>query len=355
MSSTKQNGGKLVSKLAAIAGELGGMKREGRNEYHGYDYFTEDQLTAVLRPKLAKRNLATTFSVETVESREIKNQKGNIEQLVTITTSHKIIDGDTGEELECKSAGMGADSADKGLYKAMTGAMKYFLMKTFFISDQMDAEGDIEIDKAHHEKHRPTTRYEDKKAKGTPASEADLDTLQKWLAEEEIDEDFVMKLAKEGKLSDKEKSLDELKPGTLTRLLTLRKRIKERWLLASKGTDTTRVFKKGKSAPRKREAEDEDQTPNGARQPLQTDLSPEEYLEQEGVENWEDVKIHFGTKEGTRLGDLGPRNLKWWIEDWKAKKFKGKYSDGDYLLDAALCVAQKAKASDEEDNGEISF
>lgn len=35
------------------------------------------------------------------------------------------------------------------------------------------------------------------------------------------------------------------------------------------------------------------------------------------TQNWTEVKIHFGKKSGTKLGDLSPRDLAWWKTNWQ--------------------------------------
>jgi hypothetical protein len=55
--------------------------------------------------------------------------------------------------------------------------------------------------------------------------------------------------------------------------------------------------------------------------------------------DWREVVIHFGEKEGTALGKLPRKSLVWWIENWVAKKYRGKWEDEVILLDAALCLA----------------
>lgn len=37
----------------------------------------------------------------------------------------------------------------------------------------------------------------------------------------------------------------------------------------------------------------------------------------EGIADWRSVKIHFGKKAGTKLGDLSQRDLRWWKENWQ--------------------------------------
>lgn len=358
-----ENKSSIATKLAEIYGEISAMRREGKNSFHDYTYFTEDQLTATLRPKLASRNLVVLPNVTSVETKEITNSKGKPEQLTTVRMTHTIVDGDTGEQLECSSVGQGADPMDKGVYKALTGAMKYFLQKLFFITDQTDPEADQATDTranggvskpAKEEKHTPTRKYEEETTKGNKASAADLNTLREFCTDEQIEEAFVLKLAKEGKLDSTAETLDDLKPGVLTKLLTLRKRIKERWALETKGVDKDRRMDSRqrsaekaaagkKPTPKQRQdaAEDEDQTRPDEREFIMAgSMSAEDYLDQEGVA-WGEVQIHFGTKKGTALGDMEPEDVSWWVNNWTPKKFKGKWEEPTILLDAALCVAQK--------------
>jgi hypothetical protein len=58
----------------------------------------------------------------------------------------KFIDGETGEELVFHSEGEGQDAGDKGIYKAITGAQKYALMKAFMIPTGDDPEADSGVD-----------------------------------------------------------------------------------------------------------------------------------------------------------------------------------------------------------------
>lgn len=55
---------------------------------------------------------------------------------------------------------------------------------------------------------------------------------------------------------------------------------------------------------------------------------------------WEKVVIHFGQKRGTSLGQLADENkIKWWIDEWQPKEFKGKIAEDDLMLRAALDAA----------------
>ena len=72
------------------------------------------------------------------------NQKGNTEYIATVKVKFTFIDGDSGEELSIHSVGEGQDAGDKAVYKAITGAQKYALMKAFMIPTGDDPEQDSE-------------------------------------------------------------------------------------------------------------------------------------------------------------------------------------------------------------------
>jgi hypothetical protein len=78
-----------------------------------------------------------------------QTQSGMTMWLTTVTVDGTWLDGDTGESLPAQTfIGYGADTGDKGVYKAMTGCEKYMLMKTFLISTGDDPESDEKVDKA---------------------------------------------------------------------------------------------------------------------------------------------------------------------------------------------------------------
>lgn len=134
---------KNVSKklLAAIASVGGKVQKTGYNKFSSYSYITESDINEAILPALLEQNLLLTTSVESAV--EIPCDGSSKNRFATVQLLHKIIDTDSGEFIEFKSAGTGADTLDKAVYKAYTGACKYFLMKTFLISgDDSDPEND---------------------------------------------------------------------------------------------------------------------------------------------------------------------------------------------------------------------
>ncbi len=129
----------LAGKLAQIMAEVGRVPKNGRNDFHKYDYVTEADLVDAVRAKLAERNVVLLPALTSV----------NIDgQVTTAQMRFQFIDGDTGETFGSDWAGTGEDKGDKGLYKAYTGALKYFLMKSFLIATGDDPERDTTHDKA---------------------------------------------------------------------------------------------------------------------------------------------------------------------------------------------------------------
>jgi len=55
--------------------------------------------------------------------------------------------------------------------------------------------------------------------------------------------------------------------------------------------------------------------------------------------DWKAVAIHFGKNKGVELGRLESKSLGWYISEWQPKEYKGRFSDADLALRAALDAA----------------
>ena len=139
----------LASKLARILGEVGQVEKTGHNSFHHYDYVTESALVWAVREKLAREGIVVFTSVES-QSHEVITTESNSGPkqtlLTTVQTLHTFVDGESGETFAVKSQGQGSDTGDKGVYKAITGAMKYFLYKNFMVPTEDDPERDERTD-----------------------------------------------------------------------------------------------------------------------------------------------------------------------------------------------------------------
>lgn len=148
----------LAAKLARILGEVGKVPKSGHNSFHNYDYVTENDLVYAVRAKLAEAGVFVFTSNESQHVEICEDKDGKKFFLTTVTTAHTFVDGESGEQFTVRSQGQGSDNGDKGGYKAMTGAMKYFLYKCFMIPTGDDPEQDTKTDERGAPEKKSETR-----------------------------------------------------------------------------------------------------------------------------------------------------------------------------------------------------
>ena len=160
----------LVAKLAEVMGEIERIPKSGRNAFHTYSYATEADIVSAVRAGMAARGLMLMPSVEKSEWREVPGKQGP-KKIITLTVRFTLHDGESGENMEFVVLGEGEDQGDKATYKAMTGAVKYALLKLFLIPTGDDPEAD-----EHHPKPaatQPRLAPREASAKDVKFSEAD--------------------------------------------------------------------------------------------------------------------------------------------------------------------------------------
>lgn len=118
------------------------IQKRGKNAFHNYNYATEADVAEKVREILAEQNVMLFPSLVGQSIREVTTRKGHIEYIANVEMEFTFVDGDTGETFTIKMAGEGQDAGDKGIYKAITGAQKYALMKTFMIPTGDDPENE---------------------------------------------------------------------------------------------------------------------------------------------------------------------------------------------------------------------
>lgn len=134
----------LYRKIAKVTAEVKRIPKNGRNSFHNYNYATESDITDGLRDLLNDNGLAflppSVLEYERNETVKKNGDKGD--DLTRVKMQFEIACTETGEVYSSILWGEGQDSGDKGFYKAYTGAVKYFLMKTFLIATGDDPEQD---------------------------------------------------------------------------------------------------------------------------------------------------------------------------------------------------------------------
>jgi len=132
----------LARKLAQVLSEVHRVPKKGRNDFHGYDYVYESDLVDHIRDKLADHGVMIFPSVREHDVTEMQDARKRTVYLTTVTLDITLIDGESNDQFTTTWVGQGMDNGDKGYYKAYTGAIKYFLLKTFLISTGDDPEND---------------------------------------------------------------------------------------------------------------------------------------------------------------------------------------------------------------------
>ena len=140
------------------------IEKRGYNKFHRYNYATESDVSEKVREVLVEQNVMMLPDVIEHTTREHVNQKGNTEYIATVKVKFTFIDGETGEELSIHSIGEGQDSGDKAVYKAITGATKYALMKAFMIPTGDDPEADIGVDNRNQQENNQSLQKQPSKS-----------------------------------------------------------------------------------------------------------------------------------------------------------------------------------------------
>lgn len=132
----------LVPKLINVLKEISRLKKTGTNTHFGYAYATEADVLDAVRSKIAEAGIFVFTSQEDVQDREVKRINSGGQEKISLATRvklrHTFTDG--ASSFDVFSFGESEDTGDKGLYKAVTGAMKYFVSKNFMISTGDDPE-----------------------------------------------------------------------------------------------------------------------------------------------------------------------------------------------------------------------
>jgi hypothetical protein len=122
---------KLAGKLTHVMASVDRVKKRGKNTHFNYDFATEADINAAVRQHLAEQKVIVLPAIVGV------SRNGH---MTSLDMRFTIIDGDSGARIILPWAGAGEDKGDKGIWKAITGAVKYFIAKSFLIPTGDDPE-----------------------------------------------------------------------------------------------------------------------------------------------------------------------------------------------------------------------
>ena len=136
---------KLQQKKQAVRAALaasGPVQKDKTNEHNKYSYISEAKYKELFTQLLSDHGLELTSSCE--EEKEIQTGHKSFGCGRIVTWLFTLTDTDTGYYEESYVTAEGWDTGDKAIYKAHTGALKYFLANTFMVASGDDAEKDTQ-------------------------------------------------------------------------------------------------------------------------------------------------------------------------------------------------------------------
>lgn len=143
---------------------------DGYNSHQSYEYVTSDKYREELGR--ACRTVGLLFKVN-IGNRSFEQLEGSKMNLTTIVGTMCFIDPDTGEHEDYMVMGDGTDNLDKGIYKAETLMVKYFVLNNFLLpkqQDEIDPENGKDDKKEESKSKAPVNIVKDEKLKSKPAS-----------------------------------------------------------------------------------------------------------------------------------------------------------------------------------------
>lgn len=120
-------------KILKVMEEVKSVVKDGTNSFHKYKYASDAAIVTTIRKSLIKNKLICL-------PRQMSCTVNG--EMTMLEVEYSVIDLDSGEIFYGRVYGQGQDKGDKGVYKAATGAEKYFLLKTFLLPTGDDPEKD---------------------------------------------------------------------------------------------------------------------------------------------------------------------------------------------------------------------
>jgi hypothetical protein len=208
------------AKLMKLRSSMDGFKweKDGINRHQSYAYITEKQYKNNFKKALAVAGL--DFKASMSEYQYIPNATDKM-SLIVAKYLFEIIDRDSGTREVYPACGAGADMGDKGLYKAYTGAIKYFIANNFLVAEGDDPESDVVETQHEKPKYTPPAKREEIKDKlsdqDAPATDVQVETIANGIAamedsgiSEDIIQDYADRLASDMTKKIAEQTIDEI-------------------------------------------------------------------------------------------------------------------------------------------------
>ena len=135
----------ILKKLHNVMTAISYIQKDKVNEFHRYSYASEEVIKKALHKEFVAQGIMFFMDIleNIVHDKQIETKSGRRDTSITgIKVKYSFVDVESGEYIQGTFAGTGEDTGDKGLYKAITGAIKYILTTTFLIPTGNDPENE---------------------------------------------------------------------------------------------------------------------------------------------------------------------------------------------------------------------
>ncbi len=173
-STTKSKPHGLYAKILTVQKAIESVPKRGFNAFHKYHYATEADILTV---KQILNDHGLMVLPTTLE--QSIGTKADGKNWASVTLLFRVVDAETGEVIDSQFTGYAEDAFDKAIYKATTGANKYFYLKFFGIATEDDPEREDSHPVVTGSKAQPSAQRALPEGKGRPADERQVTAATK--------------------------------------------------------------------------------------------------------------------------------------------------------------------------------
>lgn len=179
----------LRQKIAHVRANLAFIEKRGKNKHHDYEYATAADVQGLVGKALAEAGVIIGMRDLVIEYETAKTRANNDENVAKISCIYSFLDTDSDEKLDYPAQGEGRDPGDKAVYKARTGAMKYFLSQALCLGlgDDPEETGDEEHERGSTREKSDTRGDAGSVAKRGPMTEEQVKIIEALLLEAQIE------------------------------------------------------------------------------------------------------------------------------------------------------------------------
>jgi hypothetical protein len=166
---------KLCQKIVATMASIKAIGKNGYNELQKYTYTEASEVFTTVRDAMATHNIVIFPSMLDKRVVSRTNPNGKEIMVTEVTMSYSIVDVESSQYVTVVYSGEGMDSGDKGLPKALSICMKYYLRDQFLIPFGED----IENEKGQKEQQKTSVKVPEKNEPASKKQEKPIEDHQR--------------------------------------------------------------------------------------------------------------------------------------------------------------------------------